>query len=224
VCSEKFRKHNHLRVHLAEAHCPPGTHPFPCAHPGCDKTFKQNHQLKTHQRTHDLSRYQCAHPDCVPLPLEERAFGNWTALQRHTNQAHPPTCPRPECNGQTFTSRRGLKLHMEIHGRKDAVAAEGDKALETDGGYTTDGGRGKKRRRGRGAGRKKKPRQCGAGAGDETEADVQVESDQEEGSSKKKAKTGDDALPWKCTVQDGCTKAFKSVSKPILPVLVLDRT
>lgn len=110
---------------------------------------------------------------------------------------------------------------MEAHERKDGAAQEGEeKGVETDGGYTTDG-RGKKRRRGRGAGRRRKGRQSGAGLGEETEAEVEEHSGDEEGASRKKAKLDDDeGLPWKCTVQDGCTKAFQSVgSRPARELL-----
>ncbi len=100
---------------------------------------------------------------------------------------------------------------MEAHQRKDGLAAEGEQGVETDGGYTTDG-RSKKRRRGRGQARRRKGRQSGAGIGEETEFEGGVQSGEDGGSRRKKARVDDEALPWKCTVQDGCTKAFQSVS------------
>ncbi|KAI5474344.1 zinc finger, C2H2-type domain containing protein [Pseudohyphozyma bogoriensis] len=111
-CDEKFRKHNLLRTHVAEVHSTPGTLPFPCPHPLCEKSFKFNFQLKAHSKTHDPTRYMCAHPDCAHKPLEERQFGTWSALQKHSKVDHPPKCKFEGC-GKVFTSNRGLRLHLE---------------------------------------------------------------------------------------------------------------
>ncbi|GAA6013971.1 hypothetical protein JCM11491_003473 [Sporobolomyces phaffii] len=124
-CDEKFRKHHQLRSHFAEVHCTPGTKPFLCEHPGCDRSFAQKVHLKAHVKTHDPSRYVCLHPDCASLPLAARQFSVWSHLQKHTKTAHPPTCPYPVCNGKTFTTPRGLKNHLSIHEREDAKGAEG---------------------------------------------------------------------------------------------------
>ncbi|GAA5994458.1 hypothetical protein JCM5350_007042 [Sporobolomyces pararoseus] len=124
-CDEKFRKHHQLRAHFAEVHCTPGTKPFLCEHPGCERSFTQKVHLKAHVKTHDPSRYVCLHPDCAALPLAERQFPLWSLLQKHAKTAHPPTCPYPICNGKTFTTPRGLKNHLAIHEREAAKGEEG---------------------------------------------------------------------------------------------------
>ncbi|GAA5970582.1 hypothetical protein JCM3765_006885 [Sporobolomyces pararoseus] len=124
-CDEKFRKHHQLRSHFAEVHCTPGTKPFLCDHPGCERSFAQKVHLKAHVKTHDPSRYVCLHPDCAALPLAERQFPLWSHLQKHAKAAHPPTCPYPVCNGKTFTTPRGLKNHLAIHERESAKGEEG---------------------------------------------------------------------------------------------------
>ncbi|GAA5895723.1 uncharacterized protein JCM6883_001601 [Sporobolomyces salmoneus] len=124
-CDEKFRKHHQLRSHFAEVHCTPGTKPFLCEHPGCDRSFAQKVHLKAHVKTHDPSRYICLHPDCAALPLAARQFPLWSHLQKHTKVAHPPTCPYPACRGKTFTTPRGLKNHLTIHEREAAKGEEG---------------------------------------------------------------------------------------------------
>ncbi|GAA5888654.1 hypothetical protein JCM6882_009035 [Rhodosporidiobolus microsporus] len=130
-CDDTFRKHHQLRTHIAEEHSAPGTDPFQCEHPGCNRSFKQKVHLKAHEKTHDPSRYVCLHPSCLALPLASRQFPTWTLLQRHTKTAHPPTCPHPACKGKTFTTNRGLRNHLVLH--------EGDVKPEEDaGGTTTD--------------------------------------------------------------------------------------
>ncbi|KAM0786429.1 hypothetical protein ACM66B_001893 [Microbotryomycetes sp. NB124-2] len=112
-CDASFRKHHLLRAHVAEAHSAPGTLPFKCEHDGCDRSFKQLTHLKTHLKTHNLDRYLCAHPNCLDKPLDARRFGTWSALQKHTKDDHPPTCPHEECQGKTFTTSRGLRKHLQ---------------------------------------------------------------------------------------------------------------
>ncbi|KAK4055884.1 hypothetical protein OIO90_003141 [Microbotryomycetes sp. JL221] len=112
-CDASFRKHHLLRAHIAETHCEPGTLPFRCEHESCHRSFKQLTHLKTHMKTHDLDRYMCAHPACLDMPLEVRRFGTWSALQKHTKEVHPPTCPHKECQSKTFTTSRGLRKHLQ---------------------------------------------------------------------------------------------------------------
>lgn len=120
-----------LRTHSLQVHATPGSNPFPCEHEGCERTFKQSVHLKAHIKTHDRSsplssptcsltnvtvtRYMCSHVACLPLPLEERQYPNWSALQKHSKSAHPPRCPYPECAGKKFTTHRGLKGHLDHH-------------------------------------------------------------------------------------------------------------
>ncbi|TXT15786.1 hypothetical protein VHUM_00289 [Vanrija humicola] len=112
LCHETFTKTHLLREHVAEVHAPSGSKPFACAHPGCGKSFAMKQQLRTHERTHDASRYTCSHPDHTDtLPT----FQTWTALQVHMRDAHPPACPHPECNGRTFKSAKHLRAHLKVH-------------------------------------------------------------------------------------------------------------
>jgi len=63
-CDEKFRKHHQLRSHFAEVHCTPGTKPFLCEHPGCDRSFAQKVHLKAHVKTHDRTHsIHLTHPN-----------------------------------------------------------------------------------------------------------------------------------------------------------------
>ncbi|GAA5961772.1 hypothetical protein JCM8115_001412 [Rhodotorula mucilaginosa] len=124
-CGQHFRKHRDLRNHTAETHAPPGTKPFMCTHPGCTNSFNQSAHLKSHLKTHDLSRYACLNPKCADKPIEGRQFGTWSELQRHNKAEHPPTCPYPECNDQVFTNKRGLRNHLASHERRAAILAAG---------------------------------------------------------------------------------------------------
>lgn len=131
---------------------------------------------------------------------------------------HPPTCPHPECDGKTFTSSKGLKAHLVIHGEKEEERIE--KGLETDGGYTTDGRGKRKKRLRRSIKRKKGMAKAAREAKEEEDAEEDATEKsgtdwEEEGRPSKKPKLAEvkDELPWKCTVQEGCTKAFHSVDK-----------
>ncbi|GAA6003772.1 hypothetical protein JCM10207_003591 [Rhodosporidiobolus poonsookiae] len=152
-CDKTFRKHHLLRTHIAEAHSAPGTNPFICEHPGCGRSFKQKVHLKSHEKTHDPSRYVCLHPACASLPQSSRQFGTWTLLQRHTKSAHPPTCPYPECAGRTFTNRRGLRGHLALHEEdsKEALGAASGTATEGEDGQKKSSRKRRRRRRVSGA-------------------------------------------------------------------------
>lgn len=105
------------------------------------------------------SRYICSHPRCLLLPPADRSFTNWTLLQRHHKQDHPPTCHYPECDGKTFTSARGLRQHLALHDEKER------------GGEKT-------RKRMRGRGRKKgKEKAKEGGEGDDDEDEEEDEDD-----------------------------------------------
>ncbi|KAL1410789.1 hypothetical protein Q8F55_001731 [Vanrija albida] len=120
VCHETFTKTHLLREHVAEVHAPSGSKPFACAHPGCGKSFAMKQQLRTHERTHDTSRYTCSHPDHTErMPT----FQTWTALQVHMRDAHPPACPHAECNGRTFKSAKHLRAHLKVHADQEADLA-----------------------------------------------------------------------------------------------------
>ncbi|GAA5826368.1 hypothetical protein JCM3770_000639, partial [Rhodotorula araucariae] len=141
-CNKVFRKHRLLKEHLAVEHEEPDYKPLVCSHPGCDKTFKQKHHLKGHEKTHDRTRYACLHPDCADKPFDERQFGVWSALQKHAKATHPPRCHHPECAGKTFTTSYGLRAHLKLHERTEGVAPADSRER-----------RGRKRGRTRGRGR-----------------------------------------------------------------------
>ncbi|WAR55212.1 hypothetical protein PtB15_4B832 [Puccinia triticina] len=116
-CPKEFLKHNALRAHLVEAHCPPGTKSYMCPHPNCGFSFANPSRLRKHERTHDPFRYTCAHQDCLDNPrvsIQERSFSSWTDLQRHTRDCHPFKCTEPDCSRskKPFKSLRSLKQHL----------------------------------------------------------------------------------------------------------------
>lgn len=129
-CDAAFMKHHQLREHICLIHAPPGTKPYRCSHPGCDKSFSTNQKLRGHLKTHDEKRYTCVHADCLAgnnsLPV---FYPTWTALQHHMRTDHPPSCAHPSCNGKTFKSHKGLRVHMKVHEQtevEDALAPESD--------------------------------------------------------------------------------------------------
>jgi hypothetical protein len=68
------------------------------------------------------NRYACANDTCrstlagTSSPLY---FPNWTALQDHNREHHPPTCPHSECEGRIILSHKGLKGHLKVHEQRD---------------------------------------------------------------------------------------------------------
>ncbi|KAJ3569593.1 hypothetical protein NP233_g4941 [Leucocoprinus birnbaumii] len=121
-CSEAFAKHNQLRSHIATVHSPPGTKPYQCEQPECSKSFSTNQQLKAHAKTHDDKRYTCIHIQCLATSGETPTyFPNWSALQNHIRNAHPPTCTHEACAGRTFTTQKGLRAHMKLHEQRDMM-------------------------------------------------------------------------------------------------------
>ncbi|QRV73745.1 C2H2 zinc finger [Ceratobasidium sp. AG-Ba] len=114
-CPAGFVKHGALRVHMAENHALPGTKPYQCEQSGCTQSFSTNQKLKIHSRTHDVTRYACAHPDCSITRQDPVQFATWTQLQAHMRSDHPPKCPHESCNGRTFKSSKGLRGHLKTH-------------------------------------------------------------------------------------------------------------
>ncbi|GAA5850095.1 hypothetical protein JCM9279_004908 [Rhodotorula babjevae] len=166
-CGKVFRKHRLLNEHLTVAHGVPAVKPLACPHPGCGKTFQQKHHLKSHEKTHDLSRYACLHPDCASKPFAERQFGVWSALQKHTKAAHPPRCHYPQCAGKTFTTTFGLRTHLKLHAADEEAGLEGlpegrQRRSRMRTRQRARGGRGRRRDKGKG----KETSEGGEGAGD----------------------------------------------------------
>ncbi|KAF9087922.1 hypothetical protein BGX23_007791 [Mortierella sp. AD031] len=61
-----------------------GERPFKCHHPGCDKTFTQLGNLKTHERIHDEVK-----PFMCRLPGCGKTFSQLGNLKTHTAKLHP---------------------------------------------------------------------------------------------------------------------------------------
>lgn len=132
-CDAVFSKRKKLREHVWAAHTDQASHdadkeeespaslPFPCQHPGCEKKFATNAKRRAHFKTHTEARYTCALPHNGNAD-EVLTFANWSALQAHMREAHPPTCPYPCCNGKTFKNKNNLKLHLRRHEEKEAEA------------------------------------------------------------------------------------------------------
>lgn len=172
LCPSSFSLSHQLRSHHAADHSPPGTKPFPCTQPDCDKSFPTAQKLRQHAKMHDgqfdtapsshpsrlrrcfrslLSdtRYLCTHPS---HPSAGLSFPTWSLLRTHINTAHPPSCPYDECKGRPpFKTKKGLKAHLKVHMERE----EDDRLLgkEKDQPESDEGDgerRGRKRLRGHG--------------------------------------------------------------------------
>ncbi|ODO05504.1 hypothetical protein I350_04555 [Cryptococcus amylolentus CBS 6273] len=131
-CDAMFNKHILLREHVVVVHMPAGTKPFICSHEDCSASFSLKAHLKTHEKTHDPKRFTCAHPSHTDdLPI----FSKWSEFQKHMTDAHPPTCPHPECNNRTFKSNARLRDHLKVHAEQEAdrVAKEAREAVAVNG-------------------------------------------------------------------------------------------
>ncbi|GAC96709.1 C2H2 type zinc finger containing protein [Pseudozyma hubeiensis SY62] len=138
-CELTFHKRKQLRQHIRDHHCGPAVNvdgqqeqghlqlleakalPFVCLYPGCGKRFATNSRRKTHFRTHEEGRYTCSMEHDLPQQHGDQdagpfvyTFPNWTALQAHIKEAHPPICPWPGC-GKRFQRQDNLKAHYRRH-------------------------------------------------------------------------------------------------------------
>ncbi|EPQ32408.1 uncharacterized protein PFL1_00604 [Pseudozyma flocculosa PF-1] len=114
--------------------------PFPCSHPGCSMRFATNAKRRSHFKTHEQGRYTCYMAHAKPQdessqgshgPSAQRSassdgshgnvyvFPNWSALQEHMRQFHPPTCPWPGC-GKSFVRQDNLRAHYSRHEKRMA--------------------------------------------------------------------------------------------------------
>ncbi|BEI85141.1 hypothetical protein CcaverHIS002_0505420 [Cutaneotrichosporon cavernicola] len=121
-CEETFPKSHLLREHVAAAHMPAGSKPWACTHEGCGRSFDTKQKLRTHEKTHDPTRYTCSHPI---HGLNMPSFPVWSALQTHIRDAHPPTCPHAECEGRAFKNAGRLREHLRVHAEREADLAAG---------------------------------------------------------------------------------------------------
>jgi general transcription factor IIIA len=60
------------------------------------------------------NRYVCSHETHELLH-----FPNWSSLQAHLKDQHPPSCHYAECVGRTFGSQRSLKAHLKVHEERE---------------------------------------------------------------------------------------------------------
>lgn len=74
-----------------------------------------------------MNRYACAETSCrgPDDSATPRYFQTWSELQAHHRDEHPRTCPHIECEGQTFTTQKGLRAHLKVHEERAADAEMG---------------------------------------------------------------------------------------------------
>jgi uncharacterized Zn-finger protein len=128
-CSQTFRKKDTLNKHILQAH--QQTSPFPCIEidsrtgEPCKKSFDTAHKLKTHkQAMHDPTKFSCsicvqaqtmAYRDASTTDIlgtsSSPYFTSHSALKRHMDAEHPPTCSR--CSLK-FTTPKELARHIEL--------------------------------------------------------------------------------------------------------------
>ncbi|PWZ02902.1 hypothetical protein BCV70DRAFT_197158 [Testicularia cyperi] len=106
--------------------------PFPCSHPGCSMRFSTNAKRQAHSKVHQDGRYTCAMEHRLPQtcanggitadgghagegqPPHVYTFSNWSSLQAHMKEMHPPICPWPGC-GKQFSRQDNLRAHYRRH-------------------------------------------------------------------------------------------------------------
>jgi general transcription factor IIIA len=193
-CPESFKKDSQLRAHVALAHAPPGTKPFPCPVPACGKSFATAQKLRTHAKVHDATRYTCpdpAHDGEIDGPRP--SFGTWSQLQAHQKEAHPPRCHYASCSDRpAFGSRKALRNHLKVHREREEDDALLGPEPASDA-SADEGTRGRKRRRSVSVG-------VGTAGGSGT------------GTPKLKRRRGESVAgkDWHCG-DVGCGKSFKTV-------------
>jgi hypothetical protein len=140
-CDQTFRKKETLSRHILQVH--EDTKPFPCTNINqdsgetCKKRFDTAEKLRSHQRSlHDPTKFTCtictqaqamAYRDQSDPSNESTVpyFSMYSALKKHVDTAHPPTCGT--CSLRFKTSKE-LSRHVElVHNIADSnsVTTEG---------------------------------------------------------------------------------------------------
>ncbi|XP_062341636.1 zinc finger protein 541 isoform X2 [Osmerus eperlanus] len=78
ICQRAFKRHDHLSGHML-------THQkrkqFPCAEPGCRKSYYDSHSLKRHYMSQHISPFVAPITQCVPPPAHS-AKTQWEPVER----------------------------------------------------------------------------------------------------------------------------------------------